>query len=66
MKLDLSAKDWDEFFRQCSIATLKCDSNAPVHPGETLEPCLRGCEKIDNDPELIEMLKNVYHGVGVE
>ena len=64
MKLDLSENDWNEFFHQCSVVKLKCDTNAPINPGETLEPCLRGCEKIENEPELIELLKNVYHGVG--
>ncbi len=63
MQLDLSARDWNEFFRQCSIVTLKSETNAPIRANETLEPCLRGCEKIEGDSELTELLKNVYHGI---
>ena len=34
----------------------------PIKSGETLEPCLRGGEKILNDPEEKEMFYRIYRG----
>ena len=38
----------------------------PIKPGETFEPCLRGSEKILNDPELKEMMHRIYRGIPIE
>lgn len=55
---------WKEFDRQCLAREFQCDSNAPLNGGETFEPCLRGCEKLAEDPELLELLRKVYRGEG--
>ena len=34
----------------------------PIKPGETLEPCIRGAQKILDDPEKREMMKRIYRG----
>ena len=62
MSLNLSTNDWEEFFRQCSAVELKCDANNPIRFGETIEPCLRGCDKIKQDKDLSEFLYNIYRG----
>ena len=41
---------------------LKCDANNPIRFGETIEPCLRGCDKIKQDKDLSEFLYNIYRG----
>lgn len=39
------------------------ESNAkPIRPGETLEPCIRGSQKIMSDPKKREMLNKIYRG----
>lgn len=38
---------------------------SPISPGDTfLEPCIRGSEKIVNDPEKREMFYRIYMGKG--
>lgn len=54
--------DWNEFDRQCKAYECQYDSNTPLIRGETLEPSLRGLEKIENDSELRELLRKVYRG----
>lgn len=34
----------------------------PIRPGETLEPCIRGSQKIMSDPKKREMLNKIYRG----
>lgn len=41
----------------------KCDYNTPIRRGETLEPCIRGSQKILNDPKKREMLYRIHRGV---
>lgn len=41
----------------------KCDYNMPIQEGETLEPCLRGANKILNSPDQREMMYRIYRGV---
>ena len=51
-----------EILRQCGASTLKCDSNSPLHQFETLEPCIKGGEKILTDQELTTLLRRIYTG----
>ena len=34
----------------------------PINPGETLEPCIRGAQKILDDPEKKAMMERIYRG----
>lgn len=34
----------------------------PIKPGETLEPCIRGAQKILDDPNKREMMKHIFRG----
>ena len=34
----------------------------PIKPGETLEPCIRGAQKILDDPNKREMMKRIIRG----
>lgn len=54
--------NWDEFDRQCAARNFQCDSNAPLKNDGTFEPCLRGCKKLRNDEELVNLLRKVYRG----
>ena len=40
-----------------------CDHNRPIRKEETLEPCLRGAQKILDDPSQKEMMYRIYTGV---
>lgn len=35
---------------------------SPIKPGETLEPCIRGAQKILDDPQKREMMKRIIRG----
>lgn len=48
--------------RQCEAGAMHCDMNAPIRRGETLEPCIRGAQKILEDPELKKMVKDILTG----
>jgi len=40
---------------------------SPINPGDTfLEPCIRGSQKIINDPEKREMFYRIYRGKNKE
>ncbi len=41
----------------------KCDYNTPIREGETIEPCIRGANKILQDTEQREMVYRIYRGV---
>lgn len=41
----------------------KCDYNTPIREGETIEPCLRGAEKLLKSNEQREMMYRIYRGV---
>ena len=41
----------------------KCDYNNPICQNETLEPCLRGADKILNDSNKKEMMHRIYRRV---
>ena len=32
----------------------------PINPGETLEPCIRGAQKVLDDPEKKAMMRRIY------
>lgn len=51
-----------EILRQCGASTLKCDSNSPLNKFETLEPCIKGGEKILADEKLTALLQRIYTG----
>lgn len=48
--------------KQCGAGELQCDSSAPIRNEETLEPCIRGAEKINNDSELKELIRGILLG----
>ena len=54
--------NWDEFDRQCVAHEYQCDANSPLKSCETFEPCLRGCDKLKEDTELKDLLRQVYRG----
>ena len=61
MRFDMTDRDWNEFFHQCSIAkVLQCSPEPPINCKEMLEPCLRGCDKINSDEKMVSLLRNVY------
>ncbi len=63
MRIDMSDRDWNEFFRQCSIAkVLQCSPEPPINCKETLEPCLLGCDKINSDENVARLLRKIYQG----
>lgn len=37
-------------------------SATPIRQGETLEPCLRGAQKIFEDEAKLEMMRRIYRG----
>lgn len=48
--------------KQCEAGELHCDYNAPIRYGETLEPCIRGAEKINADPKLKSLIREILTG----
>lgn len=50
----------EEFERRCSIKVLEGDlTQTPIVEGETFEPCLRGAEKILNDPKMLKRVRDI-------
>ena len=45
--------------KQCQAGGIKSDANAPIRKGETLEPCLRGADKILNDDSMSKMFRKI-------
>ncbi len=62
MKKAMSINEWNEFDRQCEERNVPFDSNTPIKSGETLEPSIRGCKKIEEDEDLKTLLRMVYRG----
>ena len=53
----------EEIKKQSGKAT-KLPKSSPIRPeDEFLEPCIRGAEKILNDPEKKEMFYRIYRGL---
>ena len=48
--------------KQCNAGIMHCDNNAPIRRGETLEPCIRGAQKISADPEVKQLVKEILVG----
>lgn len=53
----------EQIKKQSGSTPDKCDYNTPIQSGETLDPCLRGAEKLLADSEKKEMLYRIYRGV---
>ena len=45
--------------RQMNVKSLELPQSGPIIKGETLEPCIRGAEKINQDNELKEIVKEI-------
>ena len=52
-----------EIERQCRMNPMRTDRDLPIHAGEFLEPCIRGGQKILDDPDLKGMLRRIYRGI---
>lgn len=55
--------DLEKLKKHCSGTQHSCDSNSPINENEYLEPCIRGGNKILNDPQQKEMMKKIYRGI---